>query len=635
MTMVEQRRGARPAGTGAGRPPPAPPRYWPGLDGVRAIAIVAVIVYHLAPGVLPGGFLGVDLFFVVSGYLITTLLVDEWRRRGRVRLLRFWGRRVRRLYPAVLALLAVLIPVMAFCDPGALASSRVTILAALFYLTNWWFVFHHVSYFASFGPPPVLVHLWSLAIEEQYYLIWPPVLVAMLGWWPRPRRVALVALAGAAVSALLMAAIYHGAASVNRVYFGSDTHAEGLLLGSALALSVPPTGFPKAVTARARAVLDWAGVAAVAGLVVLMFAVGQAGGFAWRGGLLLAVVLGGVVVVVAAHPATTCSRALATPLMRWIGTRSYSLYLWHWPVIVMTERGGAVPMAGVPRLLARIVAMVVLSEVSYRYVERPWRTGRAQAALARLVRGSRARRWGGLAGAGAALTGLGLAVALVPAPPAPAYTKVTSTAASRLRLSRRPAGATRPPARATTSPAKRLTIRHRSDPLVTVPPAAADGPVLCLGDSVMLAASADLTSALGPHVTVDAKVGRQVAAGLSRLSQYRAAGRLTGLRALVVGLGSNGPFTPADLTQLRRVTAGVPLVVLVNVRVPDAWQSESDATIASAARLPGFAVVNWYAASADPSLLYPDGVHPDPAGQAVYAHLVEQAVDRGAATRGT
>ncbi|HLH46071.1 MAG TPA: acyltransferase, partial [Acidimicrobiales bacterium] len=233
---------------------PAGARYWPGLDGVRAIAIVAVVVYHLSPGALPGGFLGVDLFFVVSGYLITTLLTDEWRRQGTIELLRFWGRRVRRLYPAIAALVAVLVPVTALLDPRALAESRLTIVAALVYLTNWWFIFHHVSYFERFGPPPLLVHLWSLAIEEQYYLIWPPLLVLLLRR-RRPARIALLALAGAAASALLMGLLYHGAGSLDRVYYGSDTHAEGLLFGSALALVAPPTGFPASVDARARRVL--------------------------------------------------------------------------------------------------------------------------------------------------------------------------------------------------------------------------------------------------------------------------------------------------------------------------------------------------------------------------------------------
>ena len=148
--------------------------YWPGLDGLRALAVLGVVVYHLAPGGLPGGFLGVDVFFVISGYLITSLLLRERLRDGRVGLPRFWLRRIRRLYPAIVALVIVLIAVTALWDRGALMSSRPTFPMVLIYMTNWWFIFHHVPYFQSFGPPPLLLHLWSLAIEEQYYLIWPP-----------------------------------------------------------------------------------------------------------------------------------------------------------------------------------------------------------------------------------------------------------------------------------------------------------------------------------------------------------------------------------------------------------------------------------------------------------------------------
>lgn len=593
----------------------APTRYWPGLDGMRAVAVAAVVAYHLAPGVLPGGFIGVDVFFVISGYLITSLLVRERDRCGRVRLPLFWGRRVRRLYPAVIALVAVLVPVAAIWQPAAVASSRATFAMALVYSTNWWFIFHHVPYFQRFGPPPLLLHLWSLAIEEQYYLVWPPVLLLLLRRW-RPTQVARVALVGAAASGLAMALLYHGAGSVNRVYFGSDTHAEGLLLGSALGLLLPPGSLGAVFTGRRRQLLDRAGAVALAGLVLLAVLAGQGDPFTWRGGIVLAVALAAVAAVAAAHPGTRCSAVLSTPPLRWLGTRSYSVYLWHWPIIVLTDPGGAMPLPGTTGLLVRLVAITAAAEASYRLVEQPWRTGTAQAALRRLAGRSPAWRWSAAGGVAVAAGTVVALVVAVSAPTLPEASIGTATVAASRRVT--PLAASRAEAASSGGP--------RAPAAPTPPGPAAGGPVLAIGDSVMLAAAPDLERVFGPTITVDAVVGRQVQAGLDRLAAYRAAGRLQGLRALVVGLGSNGPFTEADLTQLRQLAAGVPLVVLVNVRVPDPWEPVSDLTIDGAAADPGFRVVDWYTASGNPQLLWPDGVHPDPAGQQVYATMVAQAV---------
>jgi peptidoglycan/LPS O-acetylase OafA/YrhL len=612
------------------------------------LAVLGVVVYHLAPGGLPGGFLGVDVFFVISGYLITSLLLRERLRDGRVGLPRFWLRRIRRLYPAIVALVIVLIAVTALWDSGALMSSRPTFLMVLIYMTNWWFIFHHVPYFQSFGPPPLLLHLWSLAIEEQYYLIWPPLLILLLRG-RRPSRVAGLALLGAIGSAVAMLLLYHGPGSINRIYYGSDTHVEGLLLGSALGLLMPPYGLPRRIPTRARKRLDRTGAAALVGLLLLAFLTSQADAFTWEGGLLLAVVLASVVVVVGAHPATRLSKVLAVGPLRWLGTRSYSVYLWQWPLIVLTLRGGALPMSGIEGVVVRIGAIVVLSEASYRFIEQPFRTGRAQAALHRLLDHSARVRWTAAA-VGTAMAGTVVAVAAVaqaPAVPEAVIGTATPAALAPIRNLRptplaalagrahavpattHPAATQRTlaPHAGTTGPAATTTHPGTTTHLASTPPPgpASAGPVLAIGDSVMLAAAADLNAVFGPAIVVDAGIGRHAPDGLARLAAYRAAGRLTGVRVLVVGLGSNGPFGAANLIQLRQLAAGVPLVVLINVRVPDSWEAVSNQTIDSAAALPGFKVVDWYAASAQPGLLWPDGVHPDPRGQQVYAALVAQA----------
>src|SRR5580700_1820848 len=211
----------------------------PGLDGVRALAVIAVIAFHEQLTAFPGGFLGVDVFFVLSGYLITDLLVAQWHQHGRLRLGNFWARRARRLLPALATMLVVVTAAIAIVEPSQLAALRPALLAAVTYSSNWWQALHHQSYFTQFGPPPPLQHLWSLAIEEQFYLVWPLLLIVLLSRCRSSRIRAAVAWLGAALSVVAMALIYVPGADPSRVYYGTDTHASALFVGSALALTWP------------------------------------------------------------------------------------------------------------------------------------------------------------------------------------------------------------------------------------------------------------------------------------------------------------------------------------------------------------------------------------------------------------
>jgi peptidoglycan/LPS O-acetylase OafA/YrhL len=614
---------------------------------MRAIAVVAVVIYHMEPNWLPGGFFGVDIFFVISGYLITSMLSAEMAARGRIELRRFWMRRIRRLYPAVVVLIAVLVPVAAIVAPTSLASMRTTIPAALIYLTNWWFIYHHVPYFQTFGRPPLLIHFWSLAIEEQYYLVWPPILLLLLRRHRRPARIAVGLLIAALASSLLMALLYHPGGDINRIYYGSDTHAQGLLLGSALGLVAAPAHLTNAVSVKASRLLDALGAASILALVAIMIAVSQSGGFTWRGGMLLVVILAGIAVVIAAHPASRLRVVLGARPLRYLGTRSYSIYLWHWPILDLTRPHEDVDFGGLPLGLLRVALILGAAELSYRYVERPWRTGRAQAMVKDLVAAAGRRRQSAAAGACAVVIVVVVLIVTAPSAKPPPSIADNATAAAqhavgrlsdttsttvgggstrlrnRLRRDHEPVG----PTKTTTVPnGAGSSPRLPTIPGTSILEAPSGGPILAIGDSVMLGSSQDLEAAFGPAITVDAEVGRQVSAGLARLKQYRSEGDLKGLRALIVGLGTNGPFEPSEMAQLVALTAGVPKVVLVNVRVPDPWQSESDTTIDRMADKAHFTIVDWYAASGNSKLLYSDGTHADPAGQVVYTNLIVEAV---------
>lgn len=403
-------------------------RWIGGLDGLRAVAVIAVVLFHLNPGYLSGGFLGVDLFFVISGYLITRLLLAERQRTGRIRLGRFYLRRARRLLPALAALLAVVVCFGALLWPDQRPTLTGSAVSSLGYVTNWWLIADQQSYFVTMGRPPMLQHLWSLAIEEQYYLLWAPaVIAASAAWlwrrrpapaWRMPMLVAWIAggLALASTAAMAFVAIATNVpyqADSSRVYFGTDTHAMGLLLGSAVgALATVPwrsvtrrpprwvrpawraTWQPRALlpawiagdAARGplgRWATDTLAVAGLAGVTWFFVSADEYVPWLYRGGFLAFAAVAGVAVCCAARPGSWVGRALDAQPLAWVGRRSYGIYLWHWPVFVVTRP--LIDVQGPAWLVdcARTGLAVALAAVSYRYLETPVRTGTFLASLRR------------------------------------------------------------------------------------------------------------------------------------------------------------------------------------------------------------------------------------------------------------
>jgi peptidoglycan/LPS O-acetylase OafA/YrhL len=356
--------------------------YVGSLDGLRAIAVAAVIVYHFAPSVLPAGFLGVDVFFVVSGFLITRLLTREIARTSTVGLANFWKRRARRLLPALATVTVVVLVAAAIKLTNAeIHDIRAQALGTLFYCANWVIIFAKGSYFTSTGRPSPFLHMWTLAVEEQFYIVLPLVLFAARRVVLRhPVRAAAIALLGALASTIWMGVLFSPSSDPSRAYLGSDSHAMGLLVGVALGV-LAGAGRPwEAVTDRLRAGTTstrlapvLAAVALVA-LVVIMRVTDANTTALYRGGFLVFAVLCAVVVmVVVAMPETALARALSMPALVAIGLRSYSLYLWHWPVrVFLTTSSG---LDGFSLFAVRLVVSVVLAEISFRCVEQPFRLG--------------------------------------------------------------------------------------------------------------------------------------------------------------------------------------------------------------------------------------------------------------------
>jgi len=362
-------------------------RYMPGLDGLRAVAVLAVIAYHLGFGWAPGGLLGVGVFFTLSGYLITDLLLAQVARRGRIRLGEFWLARARRLLPALFLMLIVVVAWVTLFGPRQPPQFRDAVVAAGLYFSNWWLIFEQLSYFADFGPASPLNHLWSLAVEEQFYILWPLLLLFGLRFIPetplasgvRPRLAAVTA-GMALTSAIAMAVLFKPSLDPSRVYYGTDTRACELLVGAALAMVWPSRRLRANVTASARRLLDGLGIAGLVVIALMVWRVGEFDPFLYRGGFLVLALATALVVAALAHPACRLGPILGWGAMRWIGVRSYGIYLWHFPIIALTAPAGGGP--SLVRDALQLAAIFAVAALSWRYVEEPVRHG----ALGRLWR---------------------------------------------------------------------------------------------------------------------------------------------------------------------------------------------------------------------------------------------------------
>jgi len=461
-------------------------QYLPALDGIRAFAVAAVLAYHLGFGWASGGYLGVDLFFVLSGFLITSLLLEEWSTTARVKLAAFWARRARRLLPALfLVLFAIAAYVVLngrFGPPGSaaqvdLSGLRGDALATLFYVANWHAIFAHQSYFAQFSAPSPLEHTWSLAIEEQFYLFWPPILLFLLwraqGSW---RRVGtMVTVVGALVSAGLMAWLYHPGSDPTRDYFGTDTRIFDMLAGATIAMLAAARVQPGP---RARTALHIAAPLAAVALGYFWVTAGSTGGlppgFMFRGGFLLCAVLGAAVIAdVRQFHQGPLGTALSIKPLRWVGMISYGIYLWHWPIFVYMNQART-GLSGAALDLSRVAATLAISAASYYLVERP-------------IRQRRVAGWFrfALAPAAAALTAGIVVLATIPAVAAPSSTAPTAAAVT---------------------PAKGAVVPGSGGYAAQVPVALPAGrvaspqaplQVMLIGDSVMSVAAPALAAALG------------------------------------------------------------------------------------------------------------------------------------------
>lgn len=592
-----------------------------GLDGLRAIAVALVLVYHFFPRALPGGFLGVDMFFAISGFLITTLLLRESRAKGRFSLLNFWRRRARRLLPALGLVLLVCTTAALLIGGDVLTNIAIQIGGAALFVSNWAFIFTGSDYFGS-DTPELYRNTWSLGVEEQFYLLLPLLLLALLLVRRVATRVLVLSLLGLGSAALMWIYADQGM-DATRIYFGTDSHLFGLLLGAAMACAIPGPGKleaePKHMLLR-----QWTSAALVAGGLAtigwLALTLEEGSTTSFQGGMQLATLAALVVVGAATRHRAIVGRVLDVQPLRWIGERSYAIYLWHWPILVLATAAlgswAKTPWGAWTVGLGGIILTLAISALSFTFLEMPVRRIGFRRSMVLFFRPR-------LLSSGRRVVAATLGLLLLVTIPSTAWAMATAPTVSsgEAAVERGKAALAVAEARmpemcwVTPSP---LADREE-EPLAT------GEQITAIGDSVMLASAPELRSTF-PGIAVDATVSRSMGAGAGIVADQSAGGALRDV--IVLGLGTNGPVPQEQLQAVLSASAGRD-IVLVNAHAVRDWIPGVNQTLADfAAQHRGVVLANWDSAIAEhPDYLAGDGIHPGSSGGQIYADTVKAALE--------
>jgi len=603
-----------------------------GLDGLRAFAVLVVLAFHLWPAKLPGGFLGVDFFFVISGYLITTLLLREKSKTGRITLSAFWTRRARRLLPALVLVVTSSVAVAWLVNTDLLVNIKRQVLGALTFSTNWIEIIAGTDYFAD-SARALFVTFWSLAVEEQFYVFWPILLIALIGLVASPALRVLIALLAAAASATLMAVMYDPQ-SATRVYYGTDTHSFGLMIGVALAFAFANAGklLENKLWQTLRPVI---GFAALAGLIALVIFVESDAPSTYRYGILISSFLSAATVAVLPGVSTVFTSLCKVRPLAWVGERSYGIYLWHWPVLLIVGSlmsatlDGSGP--GWPTALIVIVVTFLLSAASFRWIEAPIRNNGFRATWAAIREAfTPASRIFGLPGLATACGIAILALAVVGFLNAPAKSQAQlSVEAGEKEIAEKNANALSP-------------NKNPGDPVSKDPANTSSGPawpkeqkipngdqIAGFGDSVMSGAAPAVYERF-PGIFINARPILQWHDAPAMVKDMIDKGTMR--RVVILNFGTNAGFKEPESEQALRdiltMLGPTRRVVLVNTVGVSYWVPSTNATLQDiSSEFPNTIVADWYSViQKKPTLLHRDRTHPNEAGAVVYAETIADAL---------
>ncbi len=570
-------------------------RYIPAIDGLRAVAVIAVMLYHLGFSWIPGGFLGVDLFFVISGYVITRLLLDSIQRSGGLDLRAFYKARIRRLFPPLVFMIFVTILYIGIWAPETMRRFVSDSPFALFGGMNWWLVFRHTDYFDSISRPPLLQHTWSLGVEAQFYLIWPLILLLVLRQFGKAKipgaALLIAAISGIALLLVSFEVDAANASQVSHVYFGTDTHSIGLFLGAALAVSWVPQNLQEQVNRRAQDFIDGIGVIGFVGLLGVFLLVNESDPTLYKLAFPLAGVFGCAILTSIVHPASRFAPILSSRVAVWIGERSYAIYLWHWVVFQVTRP--AVDLEGSTWALyaLRILVVFALADISLRLVELPVRSGLVEYWFKGMKYRTKSvqRRQKSTVVASVLLLILGTS-----------YISANAISQSDKEMA-----------------VVKQQLEQPVQPSQTS--SAQPGGLWVTGDSVILGIHYELDAR--SHIAIiNARVGRQA----SELIEVMRADKANAPDSPVIfNLGNNNKLTSEQVFSVFEEVKNQPRIIVVNTAVPRGWRDENNALIAQYAALYGATVIDWASISmGHPEYFAPDGVHLVPAGVRAYVDAI-------------
>jgi peptidoglycan/LPS O-acetylase OafA/YrhL len=573
-------------------------QYIPAIDGLRAVAVIAVILYHLGISWIPGGFLGVDLFFVISGYVITRLLLDSIQERGGLDLRDFYMARIRRLLPPLIFMIVVTSIVVGIWAPDTTKKFLTDAPFSIFGGMNWWLVFNEQDYFESSGRPPLLQHTWSLAVEAQFYLLWPLILLVVLKYFGK-KVIPAAALIIAAISGIALMLVSFqldatNSSKVSHIYFGTDTHSIGLFLGAALAVSWIPQNFNLQVTRRAQDFIDGIGVFGFIGILATFALIDESKPTLYRIAFPLAGIFGTAILISIVHPASRFAPLLRNKVLLWIGERSYAIYLWHWVIFQISRPQVDLDGENWALFSLRILLVLAMADISLRLVELPIRSG----AVAYWFGGMKYRTKA-VRRKQKITVALSISILII--------TSATASVSAIVRVDRE-------------NQELIELLKDADKPIVTPVEDSANPGLWVTGDSVILGIR-HVLEMNHPIALINARVGRQAP---ELLEVMLSDGPLVLNSPIVFNIGNNNALTREQVIAIFEAVKAAPQRIVVNTAVPRPWRDANNELINEiAATYPNTVVIRWDQISeGHPEYFAPDGVHLVPAGARAYVAAI-------------
>ena len=606
-------------------------KYLPSIDSLRALAVLAVIIYHVDVNYLPGGFLGVDLFFVLSGYLISSLIIKEYRKTGSLNLYNFYIRRARRLLPAVYFMITVGLVVMVLFNEVLLRKSHLDAIFGYIYSSNWWYIFHKLDYFDSFGAQSPFKHLWSLAIEEQFYMIFPLLFLLINrkkkskdGTYKLNKNFLYVVL-GLILVSLIAHILLFDINNISRIYFGTDTRAFSLLVGVVGAILYPMEKLHTKVTPQQNIMYSVVSLVSIATLITVMIYTSEYNTWLYRGGFLLVAILGLIVIISSGKQHTLMSRLLSFKPVVFIGKISYSLYLWHFPILVLTTPVSEIGNPNIIFVILRIILTFALATASYVFVETPIRKlgfkNYINVIFKKLKKRPRKSRkvYAGIVGLVSVLFLMGIFGKSVPFI-STAFVKEMETNKETQFVNN---GNNKDNNQEKSSDSNKDKKENKEDKNNSDKKYSS---VLVMGDSLTVDIGEKFQE-LYPGAVIDGKIGRQLYVAVEEAKSYSKYNNENS--AIIFQLGTNGPFTESQIEELVKEFDKAD-IYFVNIKVPRAWEKTVNAALKETQeKHSNVKIIDWYSvANSSKDLFEPDRVHLNQTGIAEMVTLIEKNLKR-------